>query len=324
MPLSLKNISKTLNNRLVLKDVTLDVDDGEILGIFGSSGAGKSVLMDIIAGRSQPSEGIIEANGADVTASTADARGFSAPEPVDHASWRKLFQFETKPQMSDGEMQVLALKSLFEKSNQVLLLDNSFSGMDKITRDETFELLRQLVNDRKIPVIFASNDYEEILLLCDRIAVLVDGSVMQSGIPQKVYECPENAKVARLVDRSNLFTARRLTSSKAELPEYQTIEGAHRLLTRRVERNLLAPLNQNVSLSIKPEYVSISFGASFPEDNLLKATVARLRFLGPTTLIEFDADGLKLEALVLRVVGLSVGDECMVSLPPDRIEIFKN
>ena len=66
------------------------------------------------------------------------------------------------------------------------------------------------------------------------------------------------------------------------------------------------------------------WGASFPEDNLLKATVKKIQFLGGTTLVDLDAEGLVLQALVLRVVGLNPGDECMVGLPPDRIQIFKD
>ena len=129
--------------------------------------------------------------------------------------------------------------------------------------------------------------------------------------------------MAKVVGRNNFFLARRLTSSKAELPEYQTLVGDHRLSTRKIERSGLAPLNQNVTLALRPEHVSISFGASFPEDNIIRATVTRIRFLGPVTLVEFNADGLTIEASVLRVVGLSIGEECMLSLPPDRIQIFK-
>jgi ABC-type sugar transport system ATPase subunit len=95
-------------------------------------------------------------------------------------------------------------------------------------------------------------------------------------------------------------------------------------LTGKVEKRALAPINKNVTLGIRPEYVSISFGASFPEDNILRATVTNIRFLGATTLVEFNAEGLSVTAMVLRVVGLSVGDECMLSLPPDRIQIFND
>jgi ABC-type sugar transport system ATPase subunit len=112
--------------------------------------------------------------------------------------------------------------------------------------------------------------------------------------------------------------------AKQDIPEFHTIDGGHRLFAQRIERGALGALNQNVTLAIRPEYISIAFGASFPEDNLLKATVKKIQFLGGTTLVDLDAEGLMLQALVPRVVGLNPGDECMVGLPPDRIQIFKD
>ena len=83
---------------------------------------------------------------------------------------------------------------------------------------------------------------------------------------------------------------------------------------------ITAPL----TLTIRPEHISISFGASFPEDNLLKAKITDVQYLGATTRLKLDANGLILEAVVLRLVGLNIGDECMVGLPPDRILVLKN
>ena len=103
-----------------------------------------------------------------------------------------------------------------------------------------------------------------------------------------------------------------------------TIEGEHRLHARTTEKSRLGAINKNVLLAIRPEQISISFGASFPEDNLIKAVVAAIRFHGETTIVELDANGLRLKARVFRVVGLTVGEECMVSLPPDRIHVLKD
>src|SRR4030095_7170001 len=103
-------------------------------------------------------------------------------------------------------------------------------------------------------------------------------------------EQPSSRVVAEITGRNNLFAARRLTSSKAEIPEFHTIDGGHRLFAQHIERGSLGALNQNVTLGIRPEQVSISFGASFPADNLLKAQVTGVKFLGATTLVDLDAD----------------------------------
>jgi ABC-type Fe3+/spermidine/putrescine transport system ATPase subunit len=127
-----------------------------------------------------------------------------------------------------------------------------------------------------------------------------------------------------LTGRNNVFSARRLTSTKAEIPEFVTIDGSHRLFAEKADIGRLGAINQNVALAIRPQDISISFGASFPEDNLLRAVVTRVRHLGPTTTIQFDAGGLTLEGVVFRLVGLGVGDECMLGLPPDRIRVLKD
>ncbi len=108
------------------------------------------------------------------------------------------------------------------------------------------------------------------------------------------------------------------------MPEFMTLDGEHRLFAGKPEKSALGAINQNISLAIRPEHISISFGASFPEDNLLRATISEIKFQGSTTLLKLDANGLILDALVLRLVGLNVGEVCMVGLPPDRILVLKD
>ncbi|MGH7783226.1 MAG: TOBE domain-containing protein, partial [Candidatus Binatia bacterium] len=137
-----------------------------------------------------------------------------------------------------------------------------------------------------------------------------------------IYDHPYSVSVASVVGRINIFAARRLTSSKSEHPEFMSLEGDHRLFAEKADVKKLGAINKNVWLAIRPENISISFGASFPEDNLLKAVVTDVRPRGSSTLVELDSNGLKLGALVLRLVGLNVGDDCMLGLPPDRIHIL--
>jgi ABC-type Fe3+/spermidine/putrescine transport system ATPase subunit len=226
--------------------------------------------------------------------------------------------------MSKGRSETHNSLRAIESATNVLLLDDPFCAMDARESQNIIEKVRIAATERGVTVIFASNNFEQILLGCDTCAVMVNGEIKQIGAPQEIYERPESRAVAAITGRNNLFAARRLTSSKAEIPEFQTLEGGHRLFAQRVERGALGALNQNVTLAIRPEQISLSFGASFPEDNLLKATVKRIQFLGPTTVIELDAGGLSLQALVFRLVGLNIGDECMVGLPPDRIQIFRD
>lgn len=288
--------------------------DGEVLGIFGPSGSGKTTLLQIIAGAIKPNGGSIFYKDSDVTATAAK---FASYAPGRSSLFDRLFADKRPGTATDT---ISAIRKLINATEGIALLDDPFCAMSAGEREKAFAMLRE----KRASIIFASNHFQDVVLFCDRVAVLANGDLQQIGTPQEIYERPESRIVASIVGRNNLFAARRLTSSKADIPEFHTIDGGHRLFAQRIERGALGALNQNVTLAIRPEQISISFGASFPEDNLLKATVKKIQFMGPTTLVELDADGLKLETLVLRVVGLNVGDECMVGLPPDRIQIFKD
>ncbi len=322
MSLKVVNLSKRYNDKWALRDVSFEVGEGEVFGIFGPSGSGKTSLLNAIRGIFSLNGGSLYFRNNDVTKLDASSRNFTTVQDARRSIWNRLSK--SKNAASRGERESQNLLHAIESAKNAILLDDSFCTMDASRTAEFISNIRGAARERKLSILFASANFDQILLACDRAAVLVNGEIKQIGAPQEIYEKPESRVVASLVGRNNLFAARRLTSSKAEVPEFHTIDGGHRLFAQRIERGALGALNQNVTLAIRPEQISLSFGASFPEDNLLKATVKRIQFLGPTTLVDLDAGGLNLQALVLRLVGLNIGDECMVGLPPDRIQIFRD
>lgn len=324
MSLRVSNLSKKYADNLVLRDVSFEAVKGEIFGIFGATAAGKSTLIRLISGSENCNRGSITHNSSDITTFSCEERNFYFPKLTNDTFWKNLFKTEKKSEIADGEGQVLALESALENADSVLLLDDSFCYIDWLLRHENYTKLRNKVREKNLVVIVATNDFIEAMLLCDRIGILHNGEIKQIGTPREIYENPNSFAVARITGRNNLIEARRLTSTKAELPEVQTLVGEHRLFARKTVKRELGAINQNVMLAVRPEHISISFGASFPEDNLLKATVEDIRFQGATTLISLNSNGLKLEALVLRLVGLKIGEECMVGLPPERIQILKD
>jgi ABC-type Fe3+/spermidine/putrescine transport system ATPase subunit len=324
MSLIIKNLSKRFDKNWVLKDVSLEVKKGEILGLFGIVGVGKTTAIRVIAGAEDYQSGNIIFDSQDISKLNCDERGFHFPKLTNDAFWKSIFKNQKPSELADGEGQVLALEDALQKSETVLLLDNQFCFMDKQLREQNCEKLKQTTKEKNLAVIFATNDYDEIFSICDRVAVLHNGEIIQTGTPREIYEKPNSVEVARITGRNNLIEVRRISSNDADVLEFQTITGSHRLLTDKIEKNMLGAIHQNTMLAIRPEHISISFGASFPEDNLLRAQITGIVFNGATTTIKLDADGLQLEALVLRLVGLNVGDECMVGLPPDRILILKD
>ena len=324
MSLRVEKLSKRYEQNWVLRDVSFEAEKGEVLGIFGVTGAGKSTLLRLISGAEKCSGGAIYHDENDVTLLSCEDRKFYFPRVTNDSFWKKLFNTDKKSALADGEGQVLALNEALENADSVLLLDDSFCYMDEFLQRDNYKKLKAAARAKNLTVLIATNNFDEAMLLCDRVVVIDRGEVLQTGAPEEVYLAPASSRVAYVSGRNNLIEARRLTSNKTETPEFQTIKGEHRLFTDKTDKSRFAPINQNNILTIRPEHISISFGASFPEDNLLKARITDVKFQGATTLVTLDADGLMLEALVLRLVGLKIGEECVVGLPPDRILVFKN
>jgi len=322
MSLTINNLFKRHGENWVIRDVSMQVEKGEILGIFGVVGVGKSTLIRAIAGDVEHNGGTVFFDAEDVTGLNCAERRFHFPKLTNNSFWKTMFKTEVPSELSDGIGQVLALENALQTVENVLLLDNQFCFMDRETREENCKKLRQRVKEKNLAVVFATNDFDEVFSICDRVAILHDGEIKQTGTPREVYENPQSAIVARITGRNNLIEARRLTDDETSAPEFQTIKGEHRIFAGKTEKSALGADSQTYTLAIRPEHISISFGAAFPADNLLKAKISGVKYLGATTLIELDADGLILNALVLRLVGLNIGDECMVGLPPDRIRVF--
>jgi ABC-type Fe3+/spermidine/putrescine transport system ATPase subunit len=325
MSLKIKNLFKKYDENWIIKDVSLEVEKGEILAVYGIVGVGKSTLLRSIAGVEDKDDGLIFFDSQDYSNVPCDERKkIHFPKITNEAFWTSVFETPKSSQLADGEGQTLALENALKQATDVLLLDNQFCFMDKMTRERNCEKLRETVKEKNLAVVFATNDYDEVFSISDRVAVLHDGEILQTGTPREVYENPLTAVVARVTGRNNLIEAKVYTSGNGEMHGFKTAKGEHLLFTDKADKNALDSTEKTVTLVIRPEHVSISFGASFPEDNLLKAKITNIIFRGAATLIKLEADGLELEALVLRLVGLNVGDECMVGLPPDRIQIVKN
>lgn len=315
MTLRAEKISKRVNDRWVLRDLSFEAMDSDVFGVLGLNDSGKSLLLRVLAGLEKPDTGAITVNG-EIT----DLRQDCEYVPGIKVSENSGFFRRSRPESPEERLErVLAS---IESGKRFVLLDGVFDGLDPANADR----IRSQIHDRAAAgtndFLITGTDRRQIYLTCNRIGILHKGEFIQTGSPEDVYKHPDSAVSASLTGYVNLIKARRITSSKKDTHEFVTIDGEHRLISGNTEGARLSPINQDSLLCVRPEEVSISFGASFPEDNLVKARVTEVTFLGPVTRIKFDANGLSLQALVLRLVGLEVGEECMVGIPPDRIRIL--
>lgn len=323
MPLSVNKLSKRYSNKWALRDISFEVEGGSVIGIFGASGSGKSSLLRSIAGITKHNGGTITLNSQDITAIKAKERGITYIGGRDETGLKQLFgMFSTKK--SSGEIQFDRFETAIANLGKVLLLDEPFSQMDPKLRQTCFDAIRKATKRRDRIFIFASNDFIQIADLADEVAFLSQGEISQNGTPQDIYEEPTTVEAASITGDNNLIAARRVSKNDADLPEFHTIDGGHRLFAQNVEKRKLGAINENMTIAIRPDQVTMTKGTSRPEDNLLRGVVTQIKFRGATSLIEFDAEGLKLMTREMKIVGIKVGDECMLGLPPHRIIILKN
>src|SRR5882762_7619436 len=260
MPLlSLKNISKRFGSTAAVSDVSLDVERGEFFGLLGPSGCGKTTTLRMIAGLEQPDSGVIEFEGNDITILPAERRGFgmvfqnyalfphlnvlenvafglrarhkSKSEIIERVKGAlelvQLPGYEKRrvDELSGGQQQRVAIARAIAIEPALLLFDEPLSNLDVTLREETRGELRELVVRLGLTAVYVTHDQEEAFALCDRIAVMFAGQILQIGLPRELYERPARTAVARFLGRNNLIRAIRLSSSKSSLGAFKTLEG---------------------------------------------------------------------------------------------------
>ena len=357
MPLlSLKNLSKSFDKTTAVADVSLDVERGEFFGLLGPSGCGKTTTLRMIAGLETPDSGAIEFEGADITTLPAERRGFGmvfqnyALFPHLNVSENVAFGLRARhrsnteikervssalelvqlpgyekrrvDELSGGQQQRVAIARAIAIEPALLLFDEPLSNLDVALREETRGELRELVTRLGLTAVYVTHDQEEAFALCDRISVMVGGRILQTGRPRDLYEQPAQLSVGKFLGRNNLIRVMRLSSSKAEVGEFKTLDGGH-LIHLPVANQNIVPLNQPCILAIRPEHVVVK-NSDEKLENAFPATIREINFAGATSSIRLDANGLLLEALALDAAGIAVGDERTVVLPPERISLLKN
>jgi iron(III) transport system ATP-binding protein len=238
------------------------------------------------------------------------------------------FEQRRVDELSGGQQQRVAIARAIAIEPALLLFDEPLSNLDVALREETRSELRALVKRLNLTAVYVTHDQEEAFALCDRIAVMSEGRILQIGAPRELYEHPTNVAIAKFIGRNNLIRAMRLTSSNDPVTKFRTLKGDHTLTVRAAHEQLMhLPVNKPCVLAIRPEAITVSeknAPRSQSVDNQLSARVEQIEFGGATTTVSLDANGLKLEALVLQGDGFAVRNECLASLPADRIQLLSD
>ena len=222
-----------------LKDISFDVQDGEYFILLGPTGAGKTVLLESIAGLQGVRSGEVWIDGKNVTSHSIQERriGFAFQKYILHRHlpvrdnisfglmWRYKKQREVDKAvdrvielldlhdllnkrpwaLSGGESQKICLARAIAVRPDLLLLDEPLGSVDTESREVTERELKESHNQFKLTTIHVTHDFEEAIALGDRIAVMIDGSIVQIGTPDQVFRHPNSEAVARFLMTRNVF-----------------------------------------------------------------------------------------------------------------------
>ncbi|MEI8170237.1 MAG: sulfate ABC transporter ATP-binding protein [Rhodoferax sp.] len=246
MSIEIRNISKDFGTFQALKDVSLDINSGELVALLGPSGCGKTTLLRIIAGLETADAGSILFSGEDTTdvhvrernvgfvfqhyalfrhMSVFDNVAFGlrmkprATRPSESVIKQKVHELlglvqldwlsdRYPAQLSGGQRQRIALARALAVEPKVLLLDEPFGALDAKVRKELRRWLRRLHDDLHVTSIFVTHDQEEALEVSDRVVLMNSGKVEQIGSPQDVWDHPASPFVYGFLGDVNLFHGR--------------------------------------------------------------------------------------------------------------------
>ncbi len=339
--LGLAGLCKTYQgaDHRALAGLDLTVESGTLTALLGPSGCGKTTAMKLVAGLLRPDAGDVLLDGRSVLALPPERRGvamvFQNPLLFPHLTVAGNLGFGLRMRglspreiaarvepmlervrldglgprrpvdLSGGQQQRAALARALILQPKVLLLDEPLSNLDPGLRDEMRCLIRGLQRETGITTLIVTHDQAEAVAIADRIALMLDGRLAQSGAPEDLYRRPATAEVAQFFGGVNFLPGRvaggqfHATFGRLALAE--------------------AGLDREATVTIRPEAIRLGEGP-----NTLTGRVQEIAFLGTQSRVTLDLMATTLEALVAPDVAesLTVGQEIAVNLPAKALWVL--
>ena len=310
--IEVRNLVKTYGDVYALKNVDLDIADGEYFVLLGPSGGGKTTLLRSIGGFIRPDSGTVQIKGKNVDNLPPDKRptsmvfqGFalfphmtvyenigyglklrSVEKSIIHDRVIKMMDLvglsglsDRKPhELSGGQQQRVQLARALILENDVLLLDEPLSALDAQLRKDMCIELKRLQKTVGISFVHVTHNQEEAMSVADRIAIIADGEMVEQGSPKEIYSNPKKKFTAEFIGEKNILNGMVVDFNKSKILvniEKDEIEVAN--------NNYTIAKNQEISLSIKSESIQISKVSSSKSKgakNSITGKVTEITFLG--------------------------------------------
>jgi molybdopterin-binding protein len=334
----------------VLRGANLDISAGEYFVILGPTGAGKTVLLESMAGLYPLKRGRIWLGGREVTGLQPEKRGISIVYQdqmlFPHLTVRDNITFglkirkdspaeieatlawlsellgidhllDRKPDtLSGGEKQKIALARALSVRPRLLLLDEPLSALDPNSREVLQRELKRLHEQYRVTTVHVTHDFEEAIALADRVAVIGDGAIQQIGTPEQIFRQPGSEFVARFAMVRNIFLGEvRSDESEGALFEVDGVRLA-----------VVTEHHGRCHASLRPEDIIVSH-APFPSSarNSFAGTITGVSDKGSTLLLTINVPP-DFVCLVTRnsfeAMELSVGRQVYITFKASAVNIF--
>ncbi|MFT6965481.1 MAG: iron(III) transport system ATP-binding protein [Marivirga sp.] len=283
--LSIKNLSKKYGKKLqyAVNNANLSIEKGELMALVGESGSGKTTLLRLIAGFEEADQGEISINGSTIVSDQLNIKPekrkigmvfqdyalfphFTVSENIAFGLSKKQFPNKEErisevlemvglksfanryPQnLSGGQQQRVALARALAPKPGVILLDEPFSNLDAVLKDQVREEVRNIIKRAGATALFVTHDMRDALSSADRIAILKDGKIQQVGSPRDLYEQPKNLYVANFFGKINAMNATATESC------YKLKSGTIPAIdSKRTGEILIAIRPENIEIELKP------------------------------------------------------------------------
>jgi thiamine transport system ATP-binding protein len=248
--LIIDDVSKSFGTRRILSDISLSVGTGEIMALLGASGSGKSTLLRCVAGLEVPEAGIIVWDGKAMNTIPAHERGFGMVFQdfalFPHMTVGENIRFGLRMQqrtrdsqaalvtdllatvglsgyhdrsvdtLSGGERQRVALARSLAPGPRLLMLDEPLGSLDTALRERLATEVREILAQQGMTALYVTHDLREAFAVADKVSILHDGRLEQTGSPHDLYARPRTAYAARLMGLDNILPARVLGHRDAQ------------------------------------------------------------------------------------------------------------
>lgn len=336
----IEDVSKRFGDVQSLRQVSLTVGEDELVVVLGPTGAGKTTLLRIIAGLETPDHGSIHGATREITHDSprerdvalvfqnfslypdftvrknlefplqAPGRGLSREQIEARVRWaadilRITPLLERRAaRLSGGEMQRVAIGRAIVRRPRLFLMDEPLTNLDAKLREELRSEIVGLRRELGAPMLYVTHDQSEALSMADRVVVLEQGSVLQSGTPREVYERPATPVVARQLGQPSI----NIISVRRDGDWFVSERG----LTLAPAQGAL----ETALVGIRPEHVMLSGGSQ-------SATVQLVEDIGPVKTVVLDFMGERVRALVPKGAAVRVGDSLKPTIDARRTIVWR-